>query len=269
MTKFPVPVQIEYHLESKEAQCLAEDIHASLNDDPAVPGLRIPPTEQPPPPQLVVHIAWPMTARVHDEAKLGSLVEVRQCARPFDVNEQIDPRLLPSPINDIPADTPERRFAWARGLTEMRERQVRETDARIIIGGRIGSPIDPYKGRMPGVLEEALFSIKEKQPLYLVGSFGGCASLIVDALEGRQQPKLRWEYQQSIPGTDELKQRYAKYQTPWDEYDDIFSILKDTGLENLNNGLDLDENRELATSRFPRRIVDLVLTGLRRVITPV
>ena len=242
---------------------------ADLLYDPIIEKLRgITPGGQSHPPQLVVHIAWPMTASVHDEAKLGSLVEVRQCERPSDVNEQIDPMLLPSPTNEVPVDTPERRFAWARGLTEMRRHQVVETDARVLIGGRIGSPTDPYKGRMPGVLEEALFSIKEKKPLYLVGSFGGCASIIIDALEGRQRTELRWEHQQSIPGTDELKQSYAKYSQPWDGYDEIFSLFKETGLENLNNGLDIDENRELARSRFPKRIVELVLTGLHRVITP-
>lgn len=41
MTRLPLLVQFEYHTAAKEAADLA-GLHRALNDDPAVPGLRIP-----------------------------------------------------------------------------------------------------------------------------------------------------------------------------------------------------------------------------------
>jgi hypothetical protein len=42
MTRHPLLVQFEYHTGSTDAASLAEYLHGALNDDPAVPGLRIP-----------------------------------------------------------------------------------------------------------------------------------------------------------------------------------------------------------------------------------
>jgi SLOG cluster2 len=53
-------------------------------------------------------------------------------------------------------------------LTALRRCLTRETDARVLIGGKERD----YKGAMPGVLEEALLAIEADQPLYLVGGFG-------------------------------------------------------------------------------------------------
>src|SRR4051794_29638019 len=40
--KFPLLVQFIYHPHSAEAAAFADRLHSALNDDPAVPGLRIP-----------------------------------------------------------------------------------------------------------------------------------------------------------------------------------------------------------------------------------
>lgn len=42
MIRLPILVQFEYHTDAVDAACLAEHLHYALNDDPAVPGLRIP-----------------------------------------------------------------------------------------------------------------------------------------------------------------------------------------------------------------------------------
>jgi hypothetical protein len=41
-SKAPLLVQFAYHTSSDEAELLAECLHSALNDDPSVPGLRIP-----------------------------------------------------------------------------------------------------------------------------------------------------------------------------------------------------------------------------------
>ncbi len=238
---------------------------ADLLDDPILESLRGQlPMKRPLEPQLINFLAWPMSVTIHDEARLGSSVEIRCCQRPADVDDSSDPVLILKPTADIPVDTPARRYAWARGLSEMRIRQVSETNARIILGGRIGSQQIPYKGRMPGVLEEVLLMIRNKRPLYLIGAFGGCANLAINALEGLPCPELTWNHQSRILFSEELRQLYLKRGQQWDEYEEIVAYLNKSGMGCLNNGLDIDENRELARTRSQERMIELILLGLQR-----
>lgn len=217
--------------------------------------------------ELITYIPWPTPINVEDEAKLGPLVEIRRCERPDDLNETLDPAFVAQPIYEFPVDNPVHRFGWSRGLTQMRERQTAEVDARIIVGGRIGQAGEVYKGRMPGVLEETLLSIKAELPIYLVGAFGGCARLIIDTLEGIPRKELSWEYQNKVPYSDELRKMYQERGQVWDEYEQISEYIKEHGYTGLNNGLTDDENRELAATRSTNRIVELIFLGLTRIIS--
>ena len=60
---------------------------------------------------------------------------------------------------------------WARGLTAMRRTMLLQSDARIVLGGRV----EGYKGRLPAVAEETLLSLRAGQPVFVLGGFGGCA----------------------------------------------------------------------------------------------
>lgn len=64
------------------------------------------------------------------------------------------------------------------GLTAMRQIISGETQARIVLSGRIES----YKGIVPGIAEEALMLLEAGQPLFLPAGFGGCARDIAEAL---------------------------------------------------------------------------------------
>lgn len=70
-----------------------------------------------------------------------------------------------------------------RDLTAMRERMLAETDVRVVAGGAL-TPGAPRTRRGPGVLEEAYLSVRHRQPLIVVGGFGGAGRLLVDALRG-------------------------------------------------------------------------------------
>lgn len=241
---------------------------ANLLRDPIVEQLRGEATEAKAlPAELITYIPWPTLQSVQDEANLGPLVEVRQCDRPMDVDETLDSAFAAHPQVEIPIDSPVHRFGWSRGLTVMRERQTLEADARIIIGGRLGPTGDGYKGKMPGVLEEALLSIKAERPIYLVGGFGGCTRLIIDTIEGISRKELSWEYQNKVPYSDELREMYQERGQAWDEYEQISALIKERGYTGLNNGLTDDENRELATTRSTDRIVGLIFLGLNRKIS--
>jgi SLOG cluster2/TIR domain len=238
---------------------------ADLLRDPIVEQLRgEAPADHTLPTELVVYLPWPTSVHVEDEARLGSLVEVRRCERPADVDESLDPALVLSPEMEISADTATRRFAWSRGLTIMRERQTNDVAARVIVGGRYTPAGEGYKGRMPGVLEEALLSIRAKRPVYLIGAFGGCARLTFDALEGRARQELTWEFQRAAPNSHEIRQMYVDRGQLWDDYEKIAGGLAKVGLGGLKNGLTVDENRELGTTRSVERMIELILTGLQK-----
>lgn len=150
----------------------------------------------------------------------------------------------------------------------MREQQTTESVARVIVGGRLGSLDTPYQGRMPGVLEEALLSIRAKRPIYLVGAFGGCARMVLDALDGIERVELTAEYHQKMLHISSLKESYMERGAKWDEFESIAAELKACGISGLKNGLTVDENRELATSRSAERIVELIIHGLQQSSQP-
>lgn len=219
------------------------------------------------PAELVSYLAWPTASTPAAIARLNSksgLVDVRRCARPDGLDETVDAAFVAAPSSDIPIDSAIHRFAWSRGLTIMRQRQTAEVTARVVVGGRLGPAGDGYRGRMPGVLEEALLAMRAERPLYLVGAFGGCARLVFDALEGRSRPELHWAHHKVAPHSEDLRSLYQQRGEAWDEYDAIAGELKTRGLAGLRNGLTDDENRELATTRSAERIVELVLRGIQQ-----
>jgi hypothetical protein len=229
--------------------------------DPVIEHLRGEPASGKAQPQeLITYIPWPMPIAVQDQARLGPLVEVRPCERPAGIDESLDTTFVQSPIDDIPVDTPNRRFAWSQGLTAMREQQTTDVAARVIIGGRL-SP--GFKGRVPGILEEAILSIRAERPVYLIGAFGGCAQLVIDALEGVERPELTWNYQKTAVYSEELRRLYRDRGQVWEEYEEIGIYLRDLGFAGLKNGLTTEENRELGTTRSSERIIALILRGIQ------
>jgi hypothetical protein len=223
------------------------------------------------PAELVSYLAWPTAGTTAEIARLNSrsaLVDVRRCARPDGLDETVNAAFVAAPSSEIPLDSAIHRFAWSRGLTIMRQQQTAEVAARVIVGGRLGPTGEGYRGRMPGVLEEALLALRAERPLYLVGAFGGCARLVFDALEGRSRPELEWDHQKAAPFSEELRSLYRQRGETWDEYDAIVGELKTRGIDGLKNGLSEDQNRELATTRSAERIVELVLHGIQQCNQP-
>ncbi|MBK7878380.1 MAG: TIR domain-containing protein [Planctomycetes bacterium] len=241
---------------------------ADLVRDPIVDQLRGASPKGQVQPELITYLPWPMLASVRDEARLGTLVQMVRCDRPADIDESLDATFVASPDIEVPADTAVRRFAWSRGLTAMRERQTSEIHARVVVGGRLGRADAPYRGRMPGVLEEALLGIRAQRPVFLVGAFGGCARLVIDALDGISRAELTSAYHQALPLAPDVKKVYLDRNVKWEEFESIASELRACGISGLKNGLSVEENRELAISRSAERIVELVLHGLQQCNQP-
>jgi SLOG cluster2 len=126
---------------------------------------------------------------------------------------------------------------WAKGLTAMRRVMCRETHARIVLGGRV----DQYEGVMPGIAEEALLSLKVRQPLFLMGGFGGCARDIAETL-GLVAP---W-------GTSH---------PAWPRQPEF----KAFAASDVNNGLTAEENSTLARTPHVDQAITLILRGLLQI----
>ena len=148
-------------------------------------------------------------------------------------------------IGDPPAD--ER----AHSLTGLRTYMTASTSARIVIGGKRAG----FQGAMPGILEEVLFALERRQPLYLAGGFGGSA---LDAIRALRPGYAEWlPPAKDAPPTDERLLRglerieEAVVAAQWDGFD---------------NGLSEDENRLLAASYRPSEIAALVGKGMGRLL---
>src|SRR5262249_30802636 len=129
---------------------------------------------------LVNYAAWPWSEEV-DKSWLASRLErlkVRACPRPADLADP-DSGTGPGKLGRL-AQSPQGRYVLARCLSEMRSELVKQTDARVVLGGKPHS----FMGIMPGVVEEALLTIRSRKPLYVMGGFGGAAGLIAMAVRG-------------------------------------------------------------------------------------
>lgn len=125
-------------------------------------------------------------------------------------------------------------------LTALRRYLVDATEARVFIGGKEQG----YRGRMPGILEEAKFAIGAGQPLYLVGGFGGATATLATRLCGLEN---RWP-----PSTDQA------------DIGPIDAAVEASEWSLSANGLSEDENRRLATTHRPSEAATLVAIGLKR-----
>ncbi|MEP3476414.1 MAG: hypothetical protein ABJN57_09365 [Hyphomicrobiales bacterium] len=64
----------------------------------------------------------------------------------------------------------------AMAFSRMREIAITLSDARIIMGGKmgiIGNTADQYSGKIPGIAEETIYSLQNQQPIVLLGAYGG------------------------------------------------------------------------------------------------
>lgn len=129
---------------------------------------------------------------------------------------------------------------WERGLSAMRYHALQVSDARIILGGKTHD----FKGYMPGVAEEALYSLRARQPLFLLAGFGGCTRDLAEMLG-------------LLPHRENRSSANR-----WSNHD----FFKEFNANNneLNNGLSLEENRLLARTVHIDQAVTLILRGLLR-----
>jgi hypothetical protein len=228
------------------------------------------------------YIGWPLPYAkmpVDRKAELMKLVTFVRTPRP-DGLEKFDSQVFLAEPEYFPADSPERRYAWARGMTAMRAQQSRETMARIVIGGKVGPTNTAqligghqqgwYTGRIPGVVEEAISTLQAGRPLYLCGAYGGAAALLVDLIEGRARDEFTWDYQKRAPHAEAMRKIYDQEGEHWFDYPEMLKYLSDLGVSGLSrlNGLTQEQNRALFRTRDVPSLVELLLEGLGNALIP-
>jgi hypothetical protein len=218
---------------------------------------------------LVNYTPWPWHHEVDAPwlAQRRESLKVIRCDPPTGIAEHFAENDGPGHVERLAA-TPRGRYALARSLSSMRERIADETEARVLLGGRPTR----FMGALPGVVEEALLAIRRKQPLYVVGGFGGAARLVGLALRGQKPEALTREYQTcASPPYGEMLSIYAEERAkdsalPDIDYDAIAAELGTYGMEGLaaTNGLTVEENLELLRVASIDAVVYLTMKGLAR-----
>jgi hypothetical protein len=165
----------------------------------------------------------------------------------------------------------------------MRRKMAEDSQARIILGGTLGG----YKGRYPGIAEEALESIRAKVPLYIIGGFGGASGEIYKAIANPGASTAldsAWSEHCKDAAVQKMNEAYdALAQTLGPDVaraDHPETILRvdhpamiqcfgELGLEGLSkqNMLTPKENELLASSHNIHEIVALLVQGLTRLAT--
>jgi SLOG cluster2/TIR domain len=229
--------------------------------------------------RIVNYRGWPLPRlTVEQLAKLNQVSKTVELPRPEDIDESLHPDFVVKPAFFPAEKSPQHRFAWARGMTDMRSFQADKARsgvvARIVIGGSFGPTVKEFEGgirkeqwymsRIPGVLEEIVFSVQAGQPVFLIGAFGGVAKLVIDLLQGKERHEATWEYQKRAPFAPEMKALYEQRGIGWVDYPEMISILRKSGMKGINPLLSDEEQGDLFETVDLNRMAELILLGLNR-----
>lgn len=165
-------------------------------------------------------------------------------------------------VKYFPPDTIEDKLVWARSLTAMRRMMISNTDARILVGGKVSN----YQGRMPGIIEEAKITLEQKKPLYLIGALGGAAKEVINGIKGEGLRYSNNAYHQSDK-YNEFKNQFNRQEGDMIHPEADASFFQDFGIKQLSdvNGLTVEENERLfASSNLPEMLY-YIFKGLKKI----
>jgi hypothetical protein len=206
-------------------------------------------------------ITWPLHLRLSNTQR----AELKQIAQFHAVDPPAD--LQVSRNQYLEPNSPESRYIWARSLTAMRIEMNSFINARVLLGGQVRN----YKGRYPGIAEEAKLAIDRGMPLFLIGGFGGCARVVADAVEGGVPEELTDAFQHQDEDYVKLRKLLAAAAIASEEqrvdYPGLVEQFKRCGFAGLRNGLAPEENQRLMITIDLDEIVYLLLKGLKS-LTP-
>ena len=172
--------------------------------------------------QVINFVAYPFYKRYDAAllAELMSFVEIHN-VKPSFRTEEVD-------VSEMVANkNGEYNEKWHQSMLDLRQALIAATDARIVIGGKTAD----FKGKYPGIRQEAYMMLEANKPVYVIGCFGGASW---DVAKDLDQGRLKLE-----------------------ESDRAFST------SDLNNGLSQEQNLELFYSDDLKKVTRLLLRGLK------
>jgi hypothetical protein len=188
------------------------------------------------------------------------------------VKQQVEPIIIeiPEHLGEIdkqreydPFKKIEDKFIFSECFSDMRNIMAQNSHARIVVGGKQSK----FRGYIPGIVEEAYYSLKANKPVYILGGFGGAAKSLSKVICGELPKELTNEIQYNDEILQNFKKEYQdKASVPMD-YDKLIHFFKQFNLEVFSelNGLSIDENLILFKSQNIHEIVLLVMKGLKKI----
>ena len=181
-------------------------------------------------------------------------IRLKKISCPEHINFDFDKNYQPTnEVND--------RYIFAECFRVLREKMTEDCNAKIIVGGKLSN----YLGYIPGVLEEAIYQIESKKPLYIVGGFGGVANEISKLILGEKSSFLSNDFQYNSPFLEEFKD-FVKDKYNYYDYEVINNLFVDFNLNTLskNNFLTENENKRLFISKNIHEITYLIMKGMNK-----
>ncbi|MEN5059037.1 hypothetical protein [Sphingobacterium kitahiroshimense] len=154
----------------------------------------------------------------------------------------------------------EDRHIYSECFKTMRIEMANDCDARILIGGKIIK----YLGYVPGIIEEALYTLKEGKPLFLVGAFGGATEKLIKLIKGEMVEELTNDFQYNDNFLKNFKE-YVSSKCNYSDFDVLKEEFKEFDVDKISelNGLSNEENEILFSSKNIHEILYLIMKGLK------
>ena len=194
---------------------------------------------------IINHVCYPLDKNIdiNIKAKYKTIIEFKEFNE-LEVNH--DDEIMPySHLESL--------ISFSKNLSLMRKMMAKNTDARIMLGGKHTG----YLGKYPGLLEEAYYTLKEGKPLFLIGGFGGISKLIIDLRKGLVVKELTFEWQKEDKNNDNFRSLLENGIEV--DYDEILKIIKTSKL----NDLPEEDNDKLFYSTSIEEIVFYIMKGLK------
>jgi hypothetical protein len=190
----------------------------------------------PPPAPILNRVAPPDEPFLHPELETGN--ETASLTDPAQILQRHLRGIVDAQQVIVPPDLLEAPEGRKRALTRLRQELAQMCDARVRLGGKMTN----VSGRMAGVVEEAVYTVAVRRPLYVSEIFGGAAKTLANALD---HDAAIFDL---VPIQGEAWQR-------WD-----FA----PGNSPAWNGLEPEDNQRLRDSKSVNVCVELILRGLVR-----
>jgi len=188
------------------------------------------------------------------------------------VKQQVEPVVIDIPKHlgevDIsrkydPFNSIEDRYIFSECFSDMRNIMAQNSHARILLGGKQSK----FLGYLPGIIEEAYYSLNANKPVYIIGGFGGAAKSLSKVICGEDPKELTNEFQYDNQFIQDFKNAYVDKASVPIDYDYLLGFFKEFNLERFSeiNGLSINENIVLFDSQNIHEIVFLVIKGLKKI----